>query len=620
MAFDPDSYLATAPAAPAGFNPDAFLAQSAEYSPVETVGLNASNLFGAAPAVVGEYQHLVHGKDYAIERDAHRARIEAANEQNPIAKWVGKVGALGAETLVGGGLGKVVSLGARATGLADALSPVAQKLGTIGTAALKGVAGGAAYGAAGGAGEALSEGKDVLPAAGSGAALGGALGGALGAAGGKLGEVLGDAKNLQRESIVRGASERALPKKGKALAALFDEAEPGGVALRPRSMKTDVTPGQVIDENIKILKGFRSGAYDDVARSSEAVSQKVAALEGPKAGHYQKVDEALHGGVPLKNVVDSLENKAAVETEAPWRKVTQDRANAVKAQYSTISTDEAKRLIASMHVPGDQEARTALEGLAEQLPEGKRWSRADFLDHLVGGERGAAVKGWADIPADLRRAVEGLPFRYDGTIKIPAQDLRKMLTHSQDEAESALGTLNATKNARLAALTQEVLGTTMDRVLDHAASLDPAARKAVQAIRDVNMRQSVLLRLNEAAARKIEKLQLGKPTLGGIAGHGVSSLLGGYEALSGFKHLLTGDVGGAAHDFATGLAAKLAPKAVVGAKRGAIDSLAWVQREAARGNHRAIRLLKAASAAKSIGTAGAGAVGSAATSTLGAAP
>lgn len=608
-------------AAPAQGTLDAILAsQAPEYSPVETVGLNASNLFGAAPAVVGEYQHLVHGKSYLAERDAHRTRIEAANEQNPIAKWVGKVGALGLETAAGGALGKVVSLGARATGLAEALSPVAQRLGTIGTHAAKGALGGAAYGAAGGAGEALSEGKDVLPEVGKGAAFGGALGGALGAAGGKLAEVFGDAKSLQRESIVRGASERALPKKGKALAALFEEPEAGEVALRPRSMKTEITPGQVIDENIGILKGFRSGKYEDVARSSEAVSKKVSALEGPKAGNYQKVDEALKGGVPLKNVVDSLENKAAVEAEAPWRKVTQDRANAVKAQYSTITTDEAKRLIFSMHVPGDQEARGALEALAEKLPEGRTWTKADFLDHLVGGERGSAVKAWADIPADLRRAVEGLPLRYDGTLKIPAQDLRRMLTHSQDEAEAALGTLNATKNARLAALTQEVLGTTMDRVLDHASSLDPGARAAVQAIRDVNMRQSVLLRLNEAAARKIEKLQLGKPTLGGLAGHGVSNLLGGYEALSGFKHLLGGDVGGAAHDFATGLAAKLAPKAVVGAKRGAIDSLAWVQREAARGNPKAIRLLKAAGAARSIGTAGAGAVGSAASSTLGASP
>jgi hypothetical protein len=270
-----------------------------------------------------------------------------------------------------------------------------------------------------------------------------------------------------------------------------------------------------------------------------------------------------------------------------------------------------------MRVTGDQTARDALEGLASKLPESKQWTKADFLDHLATGERGSAAKNWADLDPELRRAIEKLPFKFDGSLKIPSQDLRRLLTLSQDEAETALGTLNATKNARLASLGQDVLGSSMDRTLDAAVtSGDKAVANAVQAIRDVNVQQSVLLKLNEAVSKKIEKLQLGKPTLGGIAGHGIANVLGGYELLGAGKHLLHGDLGGAAQDVALAVASKVAPKAIVGAKRGAIDSLALLQREVQKGNPRAVALLRAAQAARKVGTAGAGAMGAVTAGTL----
>lgn len=580
------------------------------YSPLETVGLNAGNLFNLEPAAVGAYQSVVNGKDYATERDAQRARIEQANEQNPISSYVGKGLALGGETLVGGGVGKVASLGAKAVGAAEALSPVVARLGETGTAIAKGVLGGAAYGAAGAGGEALSKGESVLPAAATGAAVGGALGGVVGGVAHKVGEAFEGAIGKQNESIVRGASERALPRKQSALAALVEDE-------LPKDAKSAVTAGQVIQENLPTLKGLRSGNYETVAKAADEVQGKVSSLEVGKADNYRTVDRALKGGFDAKSPIDALENRAATETEAPWRTVLLNKAKALREQWSSIGTDEAKRYLESMRVTGDQSARDALEGLAAKLPADKQWTKADFLDHLVGGERGAARKNFADLDPDLRRAVEKLPFRFDGDLKIPSQDLRRLLTISQDEAESALGTLNSTKNARLASLSQEVLGSSLNRTLDTAAATgDKAVAKAVQQIRDTNVRQSVLLKLNEAVQKKIEKLQLGKPTLGGIAGHGVANVLGGYEALGAVKHALTGDFASAGKDALAAVAAKFAPQAVVGAKRGAIDSLALLQREVARGNPRAIALLKAAQQARRVGTAGAGAVGAVTAGTL----
>lgn len=584
--------------------------QPETYSPIETVGRNAVNLFGAGPAVSGVFQHLANGRDYAEGRDETRRHLEEANEQNPISGYVGKAAALGGETLLGGVVGKGLSLGAKAIGLTDALSPVLQKLGTVGAAAAaKGAVGGAGYGAASGAGEALSEGKDVLPAAATGAATGAALGGAVGGVAGKLGETFGNATSLQNESIVRGASERALPRKQSALAALIEDDLP--------KSKSTLSPSDVIQDNVKILKGLRSGDYESVAKASDAVTDRVGALEVGKAQNYKAVDSALGGGFPANAPIDALENRAATEAEAPWRKVLQDKADALKQQWSSISTDEAKRYLTSMRVTGDQSARDALEGLASKLPEGKQWTKADFLDHLVGGERGSAVKNWADLDPELRKAVEQLPFKFDGQLRIPSQDLRKVLTMSQDEAEKALGTLNATKNARLAALSQDVLGTTLDRQLDTAAAAGTErVVDAVQQIRDVNMQQSVLLRLNEAVSKKIEKLQLGKPTLGGIAGHGVTSLLGGYEALNAGKNFLHGNFVDAGKDALLAIASKVVPKAVVGAKRAAIDSLALLQREVEKGNPRAIKLLRMAQASRKLGTAAAGAAGAVTAGTL----
>lgn len=587
-------------------------APAEQYSVPETIGRNAVNLFGAGPAVSGAFQAIANGRKYEEGRDETRRHLQEANEQNPIAGYVGKGIALGGETLLGGALGKAVSIGAKLTGAAEALSPVMARLGSTGGAIAKGALGGAAYGAAGSAGSALSEGRDVLPAAAEGAATGGALGGALGGVAHKIGQAFEGAVGSQNESIVRGASERALPRKQSALADLIEKELPAGA-------KSKVSASDVIQENRDLLKGFRSADPETVAAAREATLAKVDELDVGKGAKYAQVDKALGGGAPARAAIDDLENKAATETEAPWKKVLTDKVDSLKQQWSSISTDEAKRYLQAMRVTGDQTARDALEGLAAHLPEGQQWTKMQFLDHLVGGERGASTSAWAEIPPDLRKAVEQLPFKFDGDIKIPTRDLRRLLTMSQDEAESALGTLNATKNARLAALNQEVLGHTLNKQLDTAAKAGGSGvAGAVQAIRDNNVRQSVLLKLADASSRKVEKLRLGKPTLGGIAGHGIAGALGGYELLNAGKNLVQGNIGGAAMDAAGAVAAKYAPQAVAATKFGTTDALAALRRGVDAGNPRAVALLRSLQASGRLGTAGVGAVGAATSGTLGA--
>lgn len=587
-------------------------APAEQYSIPETIGRNAVNLFGAGPAVSGAFQAIASGRKYEEGRDETKRHLEEANVQHPVAGYVGKGIALAGETVLGGAAGKALSVGAKLAGVTDAISPVMARLGSTGAAVAKGALGGAAYGAAGSTGAALSEGKDILPAVAEGAATGGVLGGALGGVAHKIGEAFGGAVGSQNESIVRGASERALPRKQSALADLIEKELPAGA-------KSKVTAGEVIQENRDLLKGFRSADPEAVQAAREATLAKADSYEIGKAAKYAKVDEALGGGAPARAAIDDLENKAAVEVEAPWKKVLTDKVSSLKQQWSSISTDEAKRYLNSMRVTGDQTARDALEGLSSAIPAGERWTKMQFLDHLVGGERGASTKAWADIDPELRKAVETLPFKFDGTIKVPTRDLRRLLTMSQDEAESALGTLNATKNARLAALNQEVLGHTLNKQLDTAARAggkDVAG--AVQAIRDNNVRQSVLLKLADASTRKVEKLRLGKPTLGGVAAGAGSGLLGGYEALQAGKHLLHGDIGAAALDAGGALAAHLAPKAIQATKFGATDALAALKRGVDAGNPRALALFKSLQATGRLGSAGAGAVGAATSGTLGA--
>lgn len=558
-------------------------------TPADTVALNATNLFGAGSAIGGAVNAALRGGSYEDWRQKFEAARGQANEDNPKAKWAGRGLALAAEMAAGGLAGKAVGagVGALAPGAAETLAAAAKARPVLAGIA-GGVGTGAAYGAAGGAGEAASQGGALLEGAIRGAKVGAVTGGVFGGALAKASKLLKRAPQTQVEDIVRAASERALPRKQSALSALFEDAD--GEAMRHAAAKSRVTPGQVIAENLPALKKLRGKDADTVSAGTKEISATVEALEQPKGLHYAAVDDAIGGGFRAKAPIDALENRAATETEKPWKRVLQQKADALKQQWSSISTEEAKRILMAEKPRGDQSGRDAMEAFARSLPNGQQLTKGELLDVLAGGN---ARANWADLNPEIRAVIDAMPYKYDGNLKIPSRDLRRALTMSQDEAEKALGTLNATKNARLAALSQEVLGKTMDRTLDAAAKKGPMYAEAVQAIRDTNMRQSTLLRLNESAARKVEKLNLAKPTLGGIVGGHGPSLLSGYEALEAAKHLMHGDIAGAARSAAAAVAAKVVPKAVVGGKRAANDAAAALQRRLAVGDRTAKRLLGA---------------------------
>ncbi len=612
----------------------------------ESFAANASNVFGAAPVISGVIRHLTEGVPYAQARDQYQQQIiDQSKEQHPTASTVGSVASLVPETVIGGAVGKVAGAVGKAAGLAAKAAPFIEAHPLI-TKAAQGALGGAAYGAAGGAGSAASHGQDVLPAAAEGGVGGGVIGGVLGGAAAKIGDALSNGVAKQNESIVRGAAERALPKKQGALAALIEDSD----EIKPFASKATVTPGDVIQENRDILGGARSNDYDTVAKTRADIEAKVSSYEGAKKDWYGKVDQALDGGPEVGDLTEALKNKAARVTERPYRNDLLNKAKTLEEDYASISTDEAKKLLgggaedpATKHLRDfiDNPKNSAVSrdaakaelgkmspavtnpiaALADSLPEGQKWTAKQFLDLATGGKAGST-----EFSPEVRKAVEGLPFQFDPKLKIKSQDdLRKLLSISQDEAESALGTMNATKNAKLASQNQQVIGSVMNKVLDAAKKSDvEGIQDAVQNIYDTNLKQSVLLKLNEGLASKEDKLKLGKLGLGSKLSHTASSFLGGQELLGGVGKVFTGDLHGAALDAGKAALAFAAPKilprlgnAATDAAAGGNRVLQTLQAAAARGEPKAVALMKSLQAAKKIGTAGAGAVGSVSSSTLG---
>lgn len=638
------------PSLAAGFQED-------QTVPQESAGrsflLNATNVFGAAPALSGALRYLTEGTPYKQGRDEYQAQIDAAKDQHKYASGAGSVASLLPETALGGAFGKVIGAGAKGIGLASKAAPFLEANPVL-DKVIHGIGAGGAYGAASGAGTALSHGDDVLSSAAKGAAVGGAFGGALGGVTAKAGQLISKGIESQNESIVRGAAERALPKKQGALAALIESDSDVGTQAK----KASIGAGDVLQENYKILKGARSKDYNTVSQTRQAIEDKVSSYESAKAAAYKNVDTATNGGIDAGDLTESLKNAAARTTERPYKKVLLNKATQLEEDYGSVNTDQAKKaLLDSVGAKPSEDAiaaqkqlqsviddpnasqaakersrgmlakiapeaspdKQAVADFAASLPEGKQWTAKDFLNHSVGDTKSA------DFNPDVRKAIEGLDFTFDPKLKIPSQEVRALLTSSQEEAESALGTLNATKNAKLASQNQKVIGSVMNRGLAAAKKSGiEGIDQDVQSIYDTNLRQSVLLKLNEGLASKEDKLKIAKLGLGGQAGKLGFGLLAGHELVGSFGKVLSGDLPGAGLDLAKAAAIGATPKLLSGARNAATDTLAGgnrvfqsLQSAAKAGNPRAIRLFQALRAAKSVGTAGAGAVGSVTAGTLG---
>jgi len=266
----------------------------------EAFGIEAQNLFGAGPLIHGVLAKLG-GGDFSKARAERESDLETLenDEEHPWARRAGKLAALGAETLVGGGVGKLVGAGAKAVGVAAKLAPWAEANPVL-ARALEGLGSGAAYGAAGGAGTAASKGEDILPAAAEGAATGGVLGGALGAASGKLGKLLKGAPEAESEDLLRGVSHGT--------------GEQGSATVTARKLvdrdKQDILATLRSDPELtKAVQGPAKEALPLLGRRLEEVGSRL----DPR---YDVVDKVT-GGVSVQNLVNVLNDEIATLRKSP---------------------------------------------------------------------------------------------------------------------------------------------------------------------------------------------------------------------------------------------------------------------------------------------------------------
>lgn len=328
-------------ALPSGWALDAPAAPAQDFSPGETFLRHAANPFGVAPALNGVLQHLVYGEDYASARDRYRAQLDQSAEQNPKAAFAGKVGALGPEMLVGGGLGKIAQGVVKGAGLLPKLAALADGSPVL-TGAAKGALGGAAYSAAGGAGEALSEGKDILPAAGKAALVGGGIGGALGAVAGKVSKAYKGAAAKEGEDILTGLRR--------------GEGTKGASTVTAAKMldrdKEDIV--RVVRENPELRKLYGKPAKEALPAFHDALDKTGASLDP----HYNVIDKVT-GGVSVHNLVNSLDQEIQRLGKDPLNEkaieaINEIKRSAVRAWAPRLLETERSRQIlsdAGMEIP-----------------------------------------------------------------------------------------------------------------------------------------------------------------------------------------------------------------------------------------------------------------------------
>jgi hypothetical protein len=558
MVFDPDAYLAEkAPPAAAGgnpipvsaspgaapaFDPDAYLKDQGirAFTGPEAFGIEAQNLFGAGPLIHGVISKLG-GGDFSAARADRQADLEALenDEEHPWARRAGKLAALGAETLAGGAVGKVVSAGAKAAGIAAKLAPWAEA-NPVMARVLEGIGGGAAYGAASGAGEAASKGEDILPSAARGAAAGGALGGVVGGAFGALGKALKGAPERESEDLLRGVSHGT--------------GESGSATVTARKLvdrdKQDILATLRSDPELtKAVQGPAKEALPVLQNRLEEVGSKL----DPR---YDIVDKVT-GGVSVQNLVNVLNDEIATLRKTP-----------LNEQYIKAVEDIRD---------------SALRAWAPEMSE-----------HVAANERLTAMglTPRAEVP----------------DVMVPTRDVRAMVTRLQTRGSQVINPLNPGEAAQMKADMAGMMKGFIDSHLDLAAEHSPEAKMAVDGIRALNDTYSALKNMYKAVEQRGWKEQTGSKSLGGH----LASLFHGGGTAGALLMAAHGNIPGAAASLVAGHVVPKLPVAV----RAGNSLLAQIQRGVEAGSPKAIALMKAIQAARTVGTAGAGAVGAAASGTL----
>lgn len=500
------------PAAPLGTVDAILAAPERTFSAGETFGLNAANLFGAGPAVYGALKYIQQGGQagtFDTARGDYQAALdEADNSDDHVwARRLGKVAAIGGETLVGGGVGKLAQGASKLVGIGAKLAPWAEA-NPILSKVLAGAGAGGAYGAAGGAGTALSKGEDVgegaLVGAGTGAALGGALGGVAAGAGkllkgapareeadlmrgiatgtGEFGGATATAKKIlardredilatlkadpELRAVVSGPAEHALP-------LLKGRLEEVGAKLDPLYDVVDRATGGVS------VHGLVNTIDDEIQRLGKTPLNElyVNALQDIK-------QSALKAWAPdLEKVAGSQQKLAQMGIETPMRLQPQD---------VMVPTRDVRAMVTRLQTRGSQVINPLNPGEASIMKADMATFLKGFLDsHLdVAAEQGPEVA----------QAVKAI---YDIN---PVYSALKNMTKAVEQRAQKETTGSISTGGHLKSLFQHagvggaLLSLSHGNVPGAVASLAAAAAssKAPQAIRGANTALATLQRAAEA--------------------------------------------------------------------------------------------------------------------------
>jgi hypothetical protein len=471
--FVPDAQPAGG-AFPEGFQPDATTSTPPRtFSGAETFGLNAANLFGAGPTVYSALKYIAEGDPYkkAAAADAARADYQGAldtteaDDEHAWARRAGKLAALGGETLVGGGVGKALSIGAKGVGLAAKLAPWAEANPII-SKVLAGAGSGAAYGAASGAGTAASKGQDVGEEALKGAGVGAVLGGALSGVGGVAGKLLKGAPEHEEADLLRGitngtgefggatATAKKIVSRDKEdiIATLRSDPELRAVVSGPAK---EAMP--LLQQRLEQTGSKLDPLYDVVDRATGGVS--VHGLVNTIDDEIQRLgrtplnelyvnalkdikQSALNAWAPdLEKVAASQGKLAAMGIETPLRLQPQD---------VMVPTRDVRAMVTRLQTRGSQVINPLNPGEASQMKADIAGFLKGFLDsHLdVAAEQSpataAAVKAIYDINPvysalkNMMKAVEQRAQK-EGTGSVSmGGNLKHLLTHGAGGAAAAM--------------------------------------------------------------------------------------------------------------------------------------------------------------------------------------
>lgn len=548
MPFDPDAYLATAPAA-GGFDPDAYLGAQTEsaapartFSAPETFGLHAANLFGAGPAVYGVLKYIGESNPYKKSGayDAARGDYQSAldtteaDDEHAWARRAGKLAAIGGETVLGGAAGRAIGLGGRALGIGAKLAPWAEANPII-SKVLSGAGSGAAYGAASGAGSAASKGEDVTRGALVGAGTGAAFGGALGAVAGGAGKLLRAAPEHEEADLLRGVTNGtgefggATPTVKKAV--MRDQIDIIGVLRKDPELRA-------------VVSGPAKEALPLLHQRLEQVGSHLDPL-------YDVVDRTT-GGVSVHGLVNTLDDHIQELARTPLN----------------------ERMIGAL----EDVKQSALKAWAPDLER-------------VAKSQGKLTAMGIETPARLQPA----------DVMVPTRDVRAMVTKLQKSGTKITDALNPGDASQVKADIAKFMKGFIDSHLDVAAEQSPEAAAAVRGIYEINPVYSALRNMSKAVEQRAQKEGTGSPSVGGALKSLLTHGAGGATAAM----LLHGNLPGAAATATGALLTTQAPKIA----RGATASLASLQRAAQAGNPKARALIDTLTNLRRVGTAGAGHVG-----------